>query len=261
MHRKEAKALLASNKIKRTIRRNKHASGFMPCNDKEEQTIPPGYSCHKMDQDSFLSNADLGSIAAELTTRCDDEDEENISLSAEAAGGFDYINDLWGYESPRSNKMYELIGLWDGTSFVDITDSRNPIVLGFLEQAGELPPGNCDDGYWQDIKVVNNIAYIGAEPQRTVEFRFSISLVSTLSRVPRDLHPLLVVKLPVSSLTMLSERLEPQTISLHFQKRTKFSSLDLVHHLMTHLLVILIGVRLLLCWMRPRTYSILQSSA
>jgi len=69
------------------------------------------------------------------------------------------INNLWGYESPSSNKMYGLIGLWDGTSFVEITDSRHPIVLGFLEQSGELPRGNCDDEFWRDIKVVNDIAY------------------------------------------------------------------------------------------------------
>lgn len=168
MHLQEAEDLRRSGSIERTIRRSR---GFMRCNDRNEKTRS-GHSCHKMDQHSFLSNAELGSLGAILSAGCGgNNDEENL--------GFDYINDLWGWESPGTNKIYGLIGLYDGTSFVDITKTRKPIVLGFMEESGEI---NCYDGFWRDIKVVNDIAYIGAESKNSGIQVFNLTRLDSATR-------------------------------------------------------------------------------
>mmetsp|Transcript_20250 Transcript_20250/g.42364 ORF Transcript_20250/g.42364 Transcript_20250/m.42364 type:complete len:205 (+) Transcript_20250:159-773(+) len=132
------KALLESELIGKNIefiKRSERSDLRVPgsnfrCNDEEEKTLT-GYSCSKMDQAAFITNAELGSRAAtDFTHECDDGKD---SL------GFDYINDIWGYESSSSNRKYAIAGMWDGTSFVDITDQRNPVVLGFLEMSVSTP--------------------------------------------------------------------------------------------------------------------------
>lgn len=164
-HRKGIKALLASGAIRekiRTIKRNRGV-GFN-CNDEEEQTST-GFSCSNMDMLSFVTIAELGSESA-----------TKFSHYCGYEPGLDYINEVWGYES--STKKYAIAGLCDGTSFVDITNARKPIVLGFLEQAGKLPGG----GWWRDIKVVNDIAYIGAEPQNSGIQIFDLKRLDFLPR-------------------------------------------------------------------------------
>lgn len=143
------------------------------CNDEEEQTRT-GYNCSKMDQLSFISNAGLGSRAAtDFTNSC---------------GGFDYINDIWGYESAISNKKYAIAGLWDGTSFVDIS-GRNPIVVGFLERTGDIEVGDCDNGFWADVKVVGGHAYIGSEQKNSGIQIFDLTRLDSLPR-PTTPQPL-----------------------------------------------------------------------
>jgi len=113
------------------------------CNDDTEMS-DAGYKCKNMDQISFVSNAELGTEGSE---KC----------------GFDYINDIWGWTSPVTQKQYALVGMWDGTSFVDITDPSNPLVLGFLETAGDFDKDDCGSNFWRDVKVVSDFAYVGAE--------------------------------------------------------------------------------------------------
>ena len=52
-----------------------------------------------------------------------------------------------------------IIGTFEGTAFVDVTDGYNPVYLGTLES--ELP-GNFGN-IWGDVRVYNNHAYIGTE--------------------------------------------------------------------------------------------------
>ena len=55
-------------------------------------------------------------------------------------------------------KEYSLVGLYDGVSLVDISNPRQAKVIGFIEATD----GFIDNGgRWHDIKVVNNVAYIG----------------------------------------------------------------------------------------------------
>ena len=55
-------------------------------------------------------------------------------------------NDIWGWTDPQTGREYAIVGLYDGTAFVDVSDPTNPQVLGKLETetVGSL---------WRDIKV------------------------------------------------------------------------------------------------------------
>lgn len=93
-------------------------------------------------------------------------------LMAEEEGGI-WINDIWGWTDPTTQKEYALIGMSNGTSFVDITDPVNPIFLGMLPEHNFDNPGKANnngrvyhDGaksIWRDIKVYSNHAYIVSE--------------------------------------------------------------------------------------------------
>lgn len=76
-----------------------------------------------------------------------------ISLAGfESASG----NDIWGWTDTTTGKEYALMGLDDGTAFVDISDTENLIYLGKL-------PTATTASSWRDIKVYQDYAYIVAE--------------------------------------------------------------------------------------------------
>ncbi len=55
-------------------------------------------------------------------------------------------NDIWGWTDPETDREYAIIGCGDGTSFVDVTDPTDTLVLGFL-------PTQTYSSLWRDIKV------------------------------------------------------------------------------------------------------------
>jgi choice-of-anchor B domain-containing protein len=65
-------------------------------------------------------------------------------------------NDVWGWTDPTTAKEYALMGLDNGTAFVDITAPGNLIYLGKLPTATSSSP-------WRDVKVYGNYAYIVSE--------------------------------------------------------------------------------------------------
>jgi len=65
-------------------------------------------------------------------------------------------NDIWGWVDVTTDKEYALIGLDNGTAFVDITDTEDLKYLGKLPTATNASP-------WRDIKVYNDHAFIGSE--------------------------------------------------------------------------------------------------
>ncbi|MEM9646966.1 MAG: choice-of-anchor B family protein [Bacteroidota bacterium] len=65
-------------------------------------------------------------------------------------------NDIWGWTDSQSNREYALIGLDNGTSFVDITDTNNPVYLGKLLTA-------TSSSTWRDLKVYGNHVFVVAE--------------------------------------------------------------------------------------------------
>ncbi|RFN59018.1 choice-of-anchor B family protein [Marixanthomonas ophiurae] len=76
-----------------------------------------------------------------------------ISLSEmNASGG----NDSWGWTDSQDGKEYALIGLTNGTAFIDISDPINPIYLGKL-------PTHTSSSTWRDVKVYSDHAFIVSE--------------------------------------------------------------------------------------------------
>jgi choice-of-anchor B domain-containing protein len=68
------------------------------------------------------------------------------------------LNDIWGWEDPQTGKEYVLAGRTDGTSFIDISNPGNPVVVGQLMRT-EGTPGS----WWRDIKVYKDHAFIVAD--------------------------------------------------------------------------------------------------
>lgn len=88
-----------------------------------------GYDCSNVDLLAFMPLGTFGSSAA---------------------------NDIWGWTDPLHGTEYALIGLNDGTGFVDISDPENPVYLGKL-------PTHTTNSSWRDIKVYADHAFIVSE--------------------------------------------------------------------------------------------------
>nr|WP_299385938.1 choice-of-anchor B family protein [Allomuricauda sp.] len=85
---------------------------------------------------------------------CDGYDllfQMEISAFAGAAG-----NDIWGWTDTANNREYALVGLDNGTAFVDITDEDDPTYLGKL-------PTATSASTWRDLKVYGNHVFIVSE--------------------------------------------------------------------------------------------------
>ena len=65
-------------------------------------------------------------------------------------------NDIWGWTDSTTGKEYALVGLDNGTAFVDINDTENLIYLGKL-------PTATTSSIWRDVKVYNDHAFIVSE--------------------------------------------------------------------------------------------------
>ena len=73
-----------------------------------------------------------------------------------AAMGGSAGNDLWGWADPATGREYALVGMNNGTAFLDVTDPAAPVYLGRL-------PTRTFSSTWRDIKVYRNHAYIVAD--------------------------------------------------------------------------------------------------
>ena len=93
-----------------------------------------GFTCSNVDMVSFVSNRDLGIADGNRT------------------------NDIWGWHDQETDKEYVIVARTDGVSFVDVTDSSHPVVLGFLPRTQGTPPT-----IWRDVKVYRNFALIVAD--------------------------------------------------------------------------------------------------
>ncbi len=87
------------------------------------------YPCNNADLQSFIPLADINATST---------------------------NDIWGWTDPMTGKEYAVIGLSDGTAFVDISAPTAPIFLGKL-------PTHSSNSSWRDVKVYNNHAFIVSE--------------------------------------------------------------------------------------------------
>ena len=88
-----------------------------------------GFACSNVDLLAFLPLSTFGSSSA---------------------------NDIWGWTDPQDDSEYALIGLNNGTGFVDISDPENPIYLGKL-------PTHAGSSSWRDVKVFADHAFVVAD--------------------------------------------------------------------------------------------------
>lgn len=65
-------------------------------------------------------------------------------------------NDIWGWVDTQTGREYALVGMTNGTAFVDVTVPASPVVLGRL-------PTQTTSSAWRDIKVYLNHAYVVAD--------------------------------------------------------------------------------------------------
>ncbi len=65
-------------------------------------------------------------------------------------------NDSWGWTDALDGKEYAIIGLNNGTAFIDVSDPVNPVYLGKL-------PTHTSSSSWRDVKVYNNHAFVVSE--------------------------------------------------------------------------------------------------
>lgn len=77
----------------------------------------------------------------------------HLSLADLSAGAG---NDSWGWTDAFDGKEYALMGLNNGTAFVDISDPENPVYLGKL-------PTHTVNSSWRDMKVYADHAFIVSE--------------------------------------------------------------------------------------------------
>lgn len=87
---------------------------------------------------------------------CNDYDLMGHIPVAELGGAGAEGNDSWGWTDPSTGKEYALVGTTTGAAFVDISDTENLIIVGFL-------PTATSNSLWRDIKVYNNYAFIVSE--------------------------------------------------------------------------------------------------
>ena len=66
-------------------------------------------------------------------------------------------NDCWGWtDQYMTGREYAIMGVDNGTVFIDITDPTNPVYLG------KLPTATVKSS-WRDMKVYNDHVYIVSE--------------------------------------------------------------------------------------------------
>ncbi|MEM8602166.1 MAG: choice-of-anchor B family protein, partial [Bacteroidota bacterium] len=82
----------------------------------------------------------------------------HLSLNEMGGGGNVEGNDIWGWTDPDTGKEYALVGLENGTSFVDVSDPTSPVYLGRL-------PTRTFNITWRDIKVYEDHAFIVSEAE------------------------------------------------------------------------------------------------
>lgn len=68
-------------------------------------------------------------------------------------------NDNWGWTDAATGREYALVGRNDGTSFIDITDPTQPVLVGDLPKTPNTPRSQL----WRDIKTFKNHAFIVAD--------------------------------------------------------------------------------------------------
>lgn len=99
----------------------------------------------------------------------------NIPLSTfDASRG----NDSWGWTDTLNNKEYAIMCVDNGTVFIDVTNTNNPIYLGKL-------PTATKNSTWRDVKVYKNHAFIVSEAENHGMQVFDLTKLRNVSSPPK----------------------------------------------------------------------------
>ncbi|MGB3152448.1 MAG: choice-of-anchor B family protein [Maribacter sp.] len=121
--------------------------GLVPC----ENGMAGDYPCNGYDLLGFIS----------------------LSIFQSQAG-----NDIWGWIDSSTGKEYALMGLNDGTAFIDISDTENLVYLGKL-------PTATTSSTWRDVKVFGDFAYIVSEADNHGVQIFDLKKLRDVGNLPR----------------------------------------------------------------------------
>jgi choice-of-anchor B domain-containing protein len=109
---------------------------------------------------------------------CKDIDLMSFMDKTEIGGGnTTTLNDIWGWTDSVFGKEYALVGMSNGTSFVDISDPEDPIYIGRLAT-------HTSNDTWRDIKVYNDYAFIVSEAGGHGMQVFDLTQLRTFSGSP-----------------------------------------------------------------------------
>ncbi|WP_299259263.1 choice-of-anchor B family protein [uncultured Aquimarina sp.] len=106
---------------------------------------------------------------------CNDYDLlSQISLATMNAGS---ANDSWGWTDPTNGTEYAIIALNNGTAFIDVSNSINPIYLGKV-------PTATSSSSWRDVKVYQNHAFIVSEASNHGMQVFDLTRLRNVTTAP-----------------------------------------------------------------------------
>ena len=90
-------------------------------------------------------------------------------------------NDSWGWTDTDNGDEYAIMGVKNGTVFINISDPINPIYLGKL-------PTHTDNSTWRDIKVYQNYAFIVSEANNHGMQVFDLTRLRNISNPPENFN-------------------------------------------------------------------------
>ncbi|MDX1463773.1 MAG: choice-of-anchor B family protein, partial [Marinirhabdus sp.] len=88
-------------------------------------------------------------------------------------------NDCWGWTDATTGKEYALMGLDNGTAFIDISDPNEVVYLGKL-------PTATSASTWRDVKVYNDHAFVVSEAQGHGMQVFDLTKLRSVSNPPQN---------------------------------------------------------------------------
>ncbi|MBQ4819825.1 choice-of-anchor B family protein [Aquimarina sp. MMG016] len=87
-------------------------------------------------------------------------------------------NDSWGWTDPQDGKEYVIMGLDNGTAFIDISTPETPVYLGKL-------PTATVSSKWRDVKVYNNHAFVVSEASNHGMQVFDLTRLRNVTNPPQ----------------------------------------------------------------------------
>ena len=89
-------------------------------------------------------------------------------------------NDSWGWTDPVTSKEYALMGTNKMVAFLDITEPKTPLFIGYLNTQTVASS-------WRDIKVYNNYAFIVSEAENHGMQVFDLTRLRNIDNPPKEM--------------------------------------------------------------------------